>query len=227
MNLTLPDPQLCVADEATFWPWFSWPDFANWPNKDQVLVVVPIAGFCDWELGESLDCEERVLMAVLKAASQRRPLPLPLLVLPPLRFTLGPSPRSAFAVDPDTAAQLIEEVVASVGTAGFSRIVLFNASPWTEELCKAVGRDLRIALKLQMFSLHLSALGLDLNPVWGGERLALKKLLAALCATPGDLAAEGAAILGSTAEKLVAIFSEMAARPPLANGGGLASKTWP
>ena len=228
MSSPLPIPQLCVADEATFWPWVTWPDFANFPDKPKTVVIVPIAGLCDWGLGEALDAEERVLTALIKETSLKRPQGLPILVVPPVRFVLGPTPKSAFAIDPDAAGGLLEEILGSIGIAGFTKITFLNASPWNEELCKAVGRDVRISKRLQMFCVHLSALGLDFNPARGGERLKLKQVLASLSAAPGSPEAiEGKAVLDQTAVRLASILAEMSAKAPLANGGVLETKTWP
>jgi hypothetical protein len=228
VNDTLPVANLCIADDATFWPWFTWPDFATWPDKEHTLVVLPVAGLEDCGLDQPLDAEETVLMSVLKEASLRRRPGLRLLVVPPVRFVLGPSPTCAFPVDPDVACNLLEELAASIGAAGFTKITFFNASPWTEELCKAVGRDLRIARKLQMFCVHLSALGLDFNPVRGGDRAKLKAVLAALTGDPaGAAAVEGGKILTDTALRLAAIFGEMSDRAPLPNGGEILPVSWP
>lgn len=228
MNDALPSLQLCIADEATFWPWRRWPELANWPDKARTLVVVPIAGLADWGLGEALDAEETVLMSVLREASVGRRKGLSLLVLPPVRFTLGPDPASAFALDPDVACDLLEEVVGSVAAAGFTKVLLLNSNPWTEELCKAVGRDLRIARRLQMFSVHLSALGLDFHPTRGGERAALRSVLSGLAGDPGSPAAgQGRAALARVAARLASLFAEMVDKAPLAHGGELPVKTWP
>jgi creatinine amidohydrolase len=215
--------ELCIADEATFWPWVNWPDLANWPGKDRTLVVVPLAGFSDSGLDAPLDAEETVLMSLLKAASEGRG-DLSLLVVPPIRFVLGPVPGCAFAVDPDVACRLVEEIVTSIGLAGFTRITFANASPWTEELCKAVGRDLRIARRLQMFNVNLSALGLDFHPARGGERAKVKAVLASL---GGDESLGGTAIMKETAGRLVGLFKEMRDKPALAWNGELPTQTWP
>ncbi len=228
MKANLPAIQICHAHEATFWPWFRWPDFANWPGKAHTVVVVPVAGFADWGLGHGLDLEETVLMSVVNAASLLRRPGLRLLVLPPVRFVLGPQPACAFPVDPDVACDLLEEIVSSIGAAGFSRILLFNASPWNEELCKAVGRDLRINRKLQMFCVHLSALGLDFNPARGGDRGALQAVVAALLDDPAaGVAAQGRQVLAHTAARFASMLEEMRDRPPLAHGGELPLLTWP
>jgi hypothetical protein len=103
-------------------------------------------------------------MSVLRAASQSRPATLPLLVVPPLRFVLGPDPGCAFAVDPPLAHAFVAEVLGSIAVSGFKKIVLYNSSPWNEELIAAAARDHRIALGLQIFRISLSGLGLDLHP---------------------------------------------------------------
>ena len=228
VNTSLPEPRLCVADDATFWPWVNWPDFATYPNKDKTVVILPIAGLCDWGLGEALDAEEAVLTALIRETSLTRPKDLPILVLPPVRFVLGPTPKSAFAIDPDVAGQLLEEVLGSVAIAGFKKVTFLNASPWNEELCKAVGRDVRISRRLQMFCVHLSALGLDFSPSRGGGRTKVKQVLAAVKGIDGSLeAAAGRQVLSDTAARLASILGEMSAKAALANGGILETKTWP
>jgi len=228
LSADIPDIELCEADDATFWPWFNWTEFANWPHKPETLVVIPIAGMADWGLGHSLDAEETVLMAVLKAASLCLGHDKRLLVTPPIRFAVGPMDGCAFAIDPDVACDLLEEVGVSIGNAGFTKVTFFNASPWTEEVCKAVGRDLRIAHKLQMFCVHLSALGLDFHPKRGGDRAALKTALGALSLDPEDKdGAEGRTLVTRAAARLAALFLEMRNRAPLANGGILPTQTWP
>jgi creatinine amidohydrolase len=189
-----------------------------------------MAGLADWGLDQPLDAEETVLMHVLREASLHKPSDLRLLVLPPVRFVLGPEPGCAFAIDPDVACNLLEEITGSVHAAGFRRIVLFNASPWNEELCKAVGRDQRIALGLQMFCVPLSGLGLDFHPVRGGARTKLKAVLAELTGgapaqSPG--AESGAAILQATSLRLLGLLGEVRDQAPLAHGGALPPVSFP
>jgi creatinine amidohydrolase/Fe(II)-dependent formamide hydrolase-like protein len=149
MNSTPSVTRLCIADDATFWPWHRWPEFHRWPDRESTLVVVPLAGSADWGLGHPLDAEETVLMSVLREASLQRPAHLKLLVLPPVRFVLGPDAGSAFAVDPPLAHGLLAELLASVAASGFRKVVLYNSSPWNEEFIASVARDNRIALGLQ------------------------------------------------------------------------------
>jgi len=169
-----------VADDATFWPWLSSPAIGAWPERERTVVVMPLAGMADWGLGHPLDAEETVLTHVIRDASrlagaERKPL-----VLPPLRFAFGADSSCAFPVDPPTAHAMIAEVAASVAAAGFRRIAIVNASPWSEELCTAAARDLRLSRGLHMFLVHLSAIGLDFHPVRSRSRRALQTLLTAL-----------------------------------------------
>jgi creatinine amidohydrolase len=238
-------PPLCIADDATFWAWHRWPDFARWRAPAETVVVVPLAGLADWGLGHSLDLEETVLLSVLRAAAETRPSGLRLLMVPPLRFVLGPAPGCAFAIDPPTAHGLVAEVLASIAASGFRRVVLANASPWNEELIAAAARDARIALRLQVFRISLSGLGLDLHPVRSPERRRVQTLgtfllerapepapaaepaparawgdesvtpLPGPAATLEQARAEGPALLATAAHKLVALLQAIAARPPL------------
>jgi creatinine amidohydrolase len=233
---------LCVADDATFWPWHAWPDFAAWPERGDTVVVVPVTGLADWGLGHALDAEETAAMAVLAEASRRRPPELRLLVAPPLRFAFGPDPGCAFAVDPPVFQALVAEVAASVVAAGFRRIVLFTSSPWNEEGCAAASRDLRIRHGAQIFRVTLAGLGLDFHPQRSPDRRRVQTLVTALTGRepeaapvgpasgpawgtepvaplPGPpvplaaAAAEGEAILAETAEQLVSLLGEIRRRP--------------
>jgi hypothetical protein len=209
------------------------------------VVVVPLAGMADWGLGPPLDAEETVLTHVLRdacrlALDDRKPL-----VLPPLRFAFGADASCAFAVDQPTAHALVAEVAASVGAAGFRRIAIVNASPWSEELCSAAARDLRVSRGLHMFQIHLSAIGLDFHPVRSQSRRRLQTLLTSLYgalpepapegrpqlarqwgdesvdALPGpakgleEARAEGAAILAEAAARLAKLLSDIRERPAL------------
>jgi hypothetical protein len=188
-----PTPPLCVADDATFWPWLSWPKFEAMAGRERRVVVIPIAGMADWGLGHPLDSEETVLTSVIRDACQRVPADRRPLVLPPLRFVVGPDSGCAFPVDQPAAHALIAEVAASVAAAGFRKIVLANASPWNEELCGAAARDLRVARGLHMFIVHLSALGLDFHPQRSKGRRRLQTLLTALNGSAPAEAPEGPA----------------------------------
>jgi creatinine amidohydrolase len=174
------DLALCTADDMTFWPWLSWAKIGAWPNPEGTVVVVPLAGIADWGLGHPLDAEETVLMHLVRGASRLVPKDRKPLVVPPMRFAFGAAPSCAFSVDQTTAHAFIAEVVASIATAGFRKVVIVNASPWSEELCSAAARDLRVALSLQMFHIHLSAIGLDFHPLRSRSRRALQTLLTAL-----------------------------------------------
>ncbi|HEY5078565.1 MAG TPA: creatininase family protein [Opitutaceae bacterium] len=237
-------PQLCVADDATFWPWHSWPAIGAWPGREGTVVVLPLAGMADWGLGHPIDAEETVLMHLLRDACRivkpdRKPL-----VVPPLRFAFGADKSCAFPVDQPTAHALIAEVAASVAAAGFRKIAIINSSPWSEELCSAAARDLRVSRGLHMFHIHLSALGLDFHPVRSRSRRTLQTLLTSLygaepepAAGPeaatqawgdesvaalagpaeglGKSRAEGAAVLAAAAARLASLLSDIWERPAL------------
>jgi len=169
-----------VADEATFWPWFSSPTIGAWPNREATVVILPLVGMADWGLGHPLDAEETVLMHVLRDACRLVPQHRKPIVVPPLRFAFGADPACAFPVDQPTAHASIAEIATSVAAAGFRKIAILNSSPWNEELCNAAARDLRVSRGLHMFHVHLSALDLDFHPVRSRSRRKLQTLLTAL-----------------------------------------------
>jgi creatinine amidohydrolase len=192
-------PPLCVADEATFWPWFTSPAIGAWPNREATVVILPLAGMADWGLGHPLDAEETVLMNVIRDACRLVPVDRKPLVVPPLRFAFGADPSCAFPVDPPTAHALIAEVALSVAAAGFRRITIVNSSPWSEELCNAAARDLRVSRGLHMFHVHLSALDLDFHPVRSRSRRRVQTLLSALYGAGPEAAAPTASAPGPAA----------------------------
>jgi creatinine amidohydrolase len=238
-------PTLCVADGETFWAWHSSPRIGAWPNAAATVVVVPLAGMADWGLGHPLDAEETVLMHVLRDACRLAPREKRPLVVPPLRFAFGADPSCAFSVDQPTAHGLIAEVAASIAAAGFRKIAIVNASPWNEELCSAAARDLRVSRGLNMFQVHLSAIGLDFHPVRSRSRRNVQTLLTALYGREPEAAepaepdrapgwgeepvlalagpalnlkgarAEGAAILAVAAGRLSGLLSDIHDRAPL------------
>jgi creatinine amidohydrolase len=240
---TAETPELCVADDATFWPWFSSPTIGAWHDKDRTVVILPLAGMADWGLGHPLDAEETVLMHVLRDACRLVPKGRKPLVAPVLRFSFGADPSCAFPVDQPTAHALIAEAAASVAASGFSRIAIVNSSPWSEELCNAAARDLRVSRGLHMFHLHLSALELDFHPVRSRSRRRVQTLLTSLyghepeapasghgepkwgdesvgplVGAPAKLAdarAEGAAILAAAAGRMAKLISDIRDAAPL------------
>lgn len=249
---------LCIADDPSFWPWLTWADFADRAAAAVTTVVVPIAGLADWGLGHAYDSEEQVLTRVLQAALAGRPAGAPrVLMVPPLRFVVGPDSGCVCAVEVPVAHAFIDETLASIAAAGFTRVVLCNASPWNEELCDAAARDLRISRGLQMFCINLSALDLDFHPVRSTTRRKVQNLLTYLtgftpepapplssgaarplgdetvtplpgpAASAEEAAEEGPVVLAAAATRLASLLQEIADRPPLPRSGALADRTYP
>jgi len=236
-------PPLCVVDDASFWAWNSWAKFEAWPDKDNTVVVIPVAGMADWGLGHPLDVEETVLTHVLRDACLRTPEGRKPLVVPPLRFVFGADKSCAFPVDQPTALALIAEVANSVAAAGFRRIVVMNSSPWNEEVCGAATRDLRVFRSLHMFQMHLSAIDLDFHPIRSRSRRRLQTLatyllgaepekletstfvptwgeetvttLAGPAVTLVDALVEGPAILAGAGARVAKLLADIRERAPL------------
>ena len=193
-------------------------------------------------------------MHLIRGAVAVRPATFHPLVVPPLRFVLGPLPECAFAVDPPVAHALLREVASSINAAGFRRLIFINASPWNEELCSAASRDLRIEFGLQIFRVNMSMFELDFHPVRSQSRRRLQTLITALtgrapevlpaadipAATWGDekirplagpalsveaALAEAGPILAAAASRLAGLFGEITAHPPLPRDGRLVSQT--
>jgi creatinine amidohydrolase len=152
----------------------------SWPNPGATVVLLPLAGTADWGLGHPLDAEETALMRVLGEACRLVPPERKPLVVPPLRFAFGADASCVFSVGQASAHAFIAEVAASVAASGFRKIAIVNSSPWSEELCSAAARDLRVSRGLHMFHVHLSALDLDFHPVRSRSRRRVQTLLTSL-----------------------------------------------
>jgi hypothetical protein len=179
-NAGEPLARICLADDSTFWPWLKWPEFAPYSESKETLVIIPLTGLADAALGHPLDAEETVLLSVLKKASELSRNDGPVLILPPLRFVTGPSEYCAFPISPPLAHAQIREVVESVAAGGFQRIVLFNSSPWNEDLINVAARDVRVSKGLVVFCVNLAALGLDFHPFRSTSRRLVQTLLTGL-----------------------------------------------
>lgn len=156
--------QLSSFEAGHLWADLTTDAFRDLPHPEQMTVILPLAGFADWGLGRPIDLEEHLLASVYAAAARQIADPKRLLVLPPLRFLHAPYDHTFFGLDPDEVEDQIRELARSVQTAGFTRLVLFNANPWNEALIEGLALDLRVDLGMSVFCLNLAGLGLDLHP---------------------------------------------------------------
>lgn len=152
------------ADPATSWAHQTWSDLAGRPDKDRVLVILPIHGFADHGLGLPLDAEAVTGSAVLRAALDDSSIQPHVLVLPPFHFGAAPYAHCHFGVDPETALDALGEILSSIKTSGFTRVLLFNTSPWNTEVVNTAALDARTALDLRPFVIGSAGLGLPFHP---------------------------------------------------------------
>jgi creatinine amidohydrolase len=152
------------ADSATAWAHQTWSDLAARPDKDRALVILPVHGFADHGLGLPLNTEETVGNAVLRAAIDSAALQAHVLVLPPFQFGAAPYAHTHFGVDPETALDALGEILASVKASGFTRVLLFNTSPWNVEITSTAALDARTALDLRPCVIGSAGLGLPFHP---------------------------------------------------------------
>ncbi|MEM9159532.1 MAG: hypothetical protein AAGB46_10825 [Verrucomicrobiota bacterium] len=151
-------------DIESSWANHSWSKIYEWPQKENALVIVPLFGFADWGLGHVLDIEEIIGSALINKAIEEADLGKGILVTPPIRFQPQPFSNAAFAIDFETAYDLVDSILESIKITGFKKVILFNTGPYNEQFTDIMGRDMRIKHALQMFCVNLSGLGLDLHP---------------------------------------------------------------
>jgi creatinine amidohydrolase len=234
---------LANADPEAAWAHCAWSDFSSLPERERTVVILPVHGFADHGLGLPLDAEEIAGSGLLREAVSLAKSSLPLLVLPPLRFGLAPSSSTFFGIDPETAHDQLHAVALAVRDAGFSKLVFFATSPWSDELVDVASRDARVDLGLQTFVINLSGLGLDFHPA-SDRRAHIQAVTSQLLGTPpapatrpadisdatfrpgnfrqppplaptGTTALDGRALLRDASRHLARLLSEIEARTPL------------
>jgi creatinine amidohydrolase len=152
------------ADSPSAWAHQTWSDLAARPDIARALVILPVHGFADHGFGLPLNTEEVVGSAVLRAAVAASGLAAHILVLP--AFTLGAAPyaHTHFGTDPETTLEALGELLASIKTSGFTRVLLFNTSPWNTELVGTAALDARINLDLRTYVIGSAGINLGFHP---------------------------------------------------------------
>ena len=169
--------QLCEQHPDNFWGNLRWVEFEQIPNKQDVVVLVPVVSFTDWGYGLPLDAEEMLVMTLLKRVSEISEDKVRTLVTPPCRFAAGPWERTAFPLPLDLAFAHLRDWGLSIAASGFRKIAFVSVNPFLMEILDASGRDLRIEKDLQMFCLNLEGLGLSFHSLNSGTRTICERLL--------------------------------------------------
>jgi creatinine amidohydrolase len=153
-----------TADPSTAWACQTWSDLAARPDKSRTLVVLPVHGFADHGMGLPLDAEESLGTTLLSAALATGGTAGQILVLPPFHFGTSPYAHSRFGVDAETVLDALGEILASLKSSGFTRILFFNTSPWNTELVSTAALDARTTHDLRTYVVSSAGLGLGFHP---------------------------------------------------------------
>ncbi|HUJ43961.1 MAG TPA: creatininase family protein [Opitutaceae bacterium] len=173
---------LADAEPETFWAHHGWTDFAAWPEKDYAVAILPVHALASHGDDRPLDFEEVVGARLLRAAIAQVKMRFAVRVLPPLRFVPAAGSGGYFALDFETAHELLAEIAAGVAAAGFRKLVFFNTSPGSEPWVRAAATDARAGLELRTYVIHAASLGLDLGRGDTGDAARLAARLAGLLA---------------------------------------------
>ncbi len=152
---------LADAEPETAWAHHAWTDFAALAQPEYAVVVLPVHGFADHGADRSLDIEEVLGSAVLRAAVEQAKTRFVVRVLPPLRFATAATPGGFFGLDFDTAGDVVQGIAAGVKAAGFQKLVLFNTSPVNEPFVGAAALEARAGLGLRTYVIQAGSLGFD------------------------------------------------------------------
>ncbi len=225
------------AAASTAWAHQAWSELAARTDKDATVVVLPVHGFADHAMGLPLDAEEITGSSALRAAVESIGPGTPVLVLPPLRFGAAPYAHTFFGVDAATALASLREIAAGVKSAGFTKLLFFNTSPWNAELISTAALELRVKQGLSAYVINSGGIGLDFHPAAATRRqpqavaaslLAIRPYEKTIAANvkdtdfrPGfyaqpepvqfDATLDGRALLAAATDKLAALLLEILA----------------
>lgn len=171
---------LANADPDTAWAHHGWTDFADLPQKENAVVILPVYGFAAHGSNLPFDQEETLGSELLRLAVERIKARFTVRVLPPLRFALAAKGVGLFGIDPETAHDLLREIAESVRAAGFAKLVFFNTSAINEPLVATAAMDARAGLGLRTYLIHSRNLGLDPARQTTGDLLPQSERLASL-----------------------------------------------
>jgi creatinine amidohydrolase len=233
----MPPFWLANAAASTAWAHRAWSELAALPDKETTVVILPVHGFADHGMGLPLDAEEVAGSAVLRAAVESIGAGAPVLVLPPLRFGVAPYAHAFFGVDAPAALASLQEIAAGVKSAGFTKLLFFNTSPWNAELVATAALELRVRQGLFPYVINSGGIGLGFHPA-DATRRQTQAIAASLLPTrpddknitanvrdadfrPGfyaqpepvafDASLDGPALLTTAADKLAALLREIVA----------------
>jgi creatinine amidohydrolase len=173
---------LADAEPETFWAHHAWTDFAELPQKEYAVVVLPVHGFARRGASLPLDLEEVRGASLLRQAIAQVKTRFTVRVLPPLRFLPAGATGGLFGLDSETAHALVSEIVAGVKSAGFHKLVFFNTSPSNEPFVGTAALDARAGFGLRTYVIHARSLGLDFGRGDAGDAETTANRLAGLLA---------------------------------------------
>jgi creatinine amidohydrolase len=145
------------SDYDHFLPALTSPEIGDLPNKDQIVVVQPLASVEQHGPHLPVFTDSLIAEAVLSEAIKRLPHGFPLWRLPLLSYGKS-TEHLAFAgtmsLTADTLIQTLKEIGHSLAASGFRRMVILNGHGGNTEIVDFVIRDIRAETGLLVFALH-------------------------------------------------------------------------
>ncbi len=128
------------------------------------LVVQPVHGLVDHQVGLCWDVEEVVASVLLNESTGHLPQEVKLRVLPPLRSAHSPYRPALFSPEPEDLRATLLQIARGIKQTGARKLAFLSTNPWNSEIVDVASRDIRIELNLQTFVVELGGLGLSLHP---------------------------------------------------------------
>jgi creatinine amidohydrolase len=136
--------------------------YLNWKQVDALprestLLVLPTAAIEQHGPHLPLATDTLINNLLLGHALEKLPAELPVYALPPVHYGKSNEHRGfpgTLSVSASTFMAILRDLGASIASAGFKRLVLYNTHGGNTSLIDVMARDLRAEFGLRMFALH-------------------------------------------------------------------------
>ncbi|BAZ66540.1 creatininase [Fischerella sp. NIES-4106] len=132
---------------SRFFPYLTWQDIENMPDKQNVVIIQPIGAIEQHGLHLPLIVDSAISIAVLGKALSKLDADIPAYALPNIYY--GKSNEhwhfpGTITLTSQTLIALLMEVCESIYRAGFRKLVLMNSHGGQPQIIELVARDLHI-----------------------------------------------------------------------------------
>jgi len=147
--------RMWIPDERVF-SYLTWKQVDALP-RERTLLVLPTAAIEQHGHHLPLATDTLINNLLLGRAIKKLPQVLPIYVLPPVHYGKSNEHRGfpgTLSLSASTFMAVLHDLGASIASAGFRKLVLYNTHGGNSSLIDVMARDLRAEFALQTFALH-------------------------------------------------------------------------